>query len=297
MYTVFVCTLNKKQAAALVQILKSFSASPHKIMRTLHPFQKPDAVQRDGDLISVKFIHWQKMKFNNWNLNCTPFYRTTCQAQQALKAEPSDQWWLPGVNWLTPFIHYLPSVQLFNALTIYLYLSEVDTDLIIQIIRKVWHWLTLARRTWNLQILSLLYSTSLYICERTPVEMPAHHPHEAGWLQHRQACCGISTVKCRSQATWSRGSPASRHNKNQKLTWLIEICRLDISFPSLEKLPTCPGFFPSANISAPQANGSAVRLSPHNILIKAGMEHQQFLQLFDSVEGLGFHILKGQVLL
>lgn len=127
-YTVFVCTLNKKQAAALVQILKSFSASPHKIMRTLHPFQKPDAVQRDGDLISVKFIHWQKMKFNNWNLNCTPFYRTTCQAQQALKAEPSDQWWLPGVNWLTPFIHYLPSVQLFKALTIYLYLSEVDSD-------------------------------------------------------------------------------------------------------------------------------------------------------------------------
>lgn len=34
-------------------------------MRTMHPFQKADAVQREGDLISVKFIHWQKMKFNN----------------------------------------------------------------------------------------------------------------------------------------------------------------------------------------------------------------------------------------
>lgn len=90
-YTVFVYTLNKKQATALVQILKSFSASPHKAMTTLHLFQKADAFQRDRDLISVKFLPWQKMKFNNWNLNCTSFYRTTYQDQQALKAEPSDQ--------------------------------------------------------------------------------------------------------------------------------------------------------------------------------------------------------------
>lgn len=92
-YTVFVCTLNKKQVTALVQRLKSFSASPHKIMRTVHLFQKPDIVQRDRDLISVKFIHWQKMKFNNRNLNCTCFCRTICQAQEAPKTEPSDQWY------------------------------------------------------------------------------------------------------------------------------------------------------------------------------------------------------------
>lgn len=61
--------------------------------------------------------------------------------------------------------------------------------------------------------------------------MLARHPHEAGWLQHRQACYEISTGEYRNQATWSHAIPRSSHSQNG--TWLTQgSVRLQFVFPA-----------------------------------------------------------------